>query len=127
MPVLSVACALPPCAKGARLPPDLSLPKGRSILGVSKSLQVRNTHASEFCASIPKRHQVSKSRWGEFWTTEAPAAKLLMNFASPRGDFVTPPEAKFSQFRLTSTFQPAAVKRLARARWGENRRISPHQ
>jgi len=74
---------------------------------------------------------------GEFWTSEAPAAKFLTNNDSRRGDFVTPPrrnsdnfasppdnnrkppnnlqqrgEAKFAEFRLT--------RKKKKIRWGEN-------
>jgi hypothetical protein len=39
----------------------------------------------------PKSHQLSKSMCGEFWTTEAPAAKCLTNYAPPGESFVPPP------------------------------------
>ena len=39
----------------------------------------------------PKSHQMSKSRWGEFWTSDTPASKCLTNFAPPEESFVPPP------------------------------------
>src|SRR5687767_10466372 len=43
------------------------------------------------------------------------------------GQFCPTPGAKFSQFRPTAMRQLQASKRLARAAWGEIRRISPHE
>jgi hypothetical protein len=40
---------------------------------------------------------------------------------------LSPPEAKFRRFRLTPQRQRPTSKRLARALWGEIRRVSPHE
>jgi hypothetical protein len=48
-------------------------------------------------------------------------------FCLTPGEFCHPPGAKFRQFRLTTTPELATDKRLAAARWGEIRRITPHE
>jgi hypothetical protein len=47
-------------------------------------------------------------------------------FRPTRREFCTTPGAKFRQFRHTPAHQPVNHKRLARTRWGEIGRISPH-
>jgi hypothetical protein len=74
----------------------------------------------------PKSHQLSKSSWGESWTTDA-APRVPNEFRPTGGEFCPTPWAKLSQFRPTATFQMAIFKRLAASGWGETRRVSPHE
>jgi hypothetical protein len=53
----------------------------------------------------------------------APCSSLLKRSTS--GGFCPTPGAKLSQFRPTTTHKLASHKRLARAAWGEIRRVSP--
>jgi hypothetical protein len=69
--------------------------------------KVRKTRSREFCAP-----------WTNFEATD--------EFRPTQREFCPTPGAKFGQHRPTPTYQPPMSKRLARARWGETRRISPH-
>jgi hypothetical protein len=51
----------------------------------------------------------------------------MTNNAPPDDSFAPPPGAIFRQFRPTDTRQQAVSNRLARAAWGEIRRISLHE
>lgn len=73
----------------------------------------------------PESHQMSKSRSGEFWTSDA-APRVPDEFRLTWRQFCPTPGAKFTPFRPTATRQSVSHKRLARARWGEINRISPH-
>jgi hypothetical protein len=48
-------------------------------------------------------------------------------FCTTWREFCTTPGAKFRQFRPTLTHELAISKQLARARWGETRRVSLHE
>jgi hypothetical protein len=55
------------------------------------------------------------------------AIAVQTNFAPPGNSFAPPPGAKLFPFCPTMMRQPLTHNRLARARWGETRRISLHE
>jgi hypothetical protein len=63
--------------------------------------------------------------WGSFGQLTR-HVKLPDEFRPTWREFCPTPGAKFVPFRPTSKSQLATIKRFARSRWGEIRRISPH-